>query len=141
MMRRAPSAPRLVHARGICLLVLALPFFPGCGEDPKPTPKVPVEKLSGGPGVEEPGEGTGDLDPIPAGPSVSGPALESEPNDDRDTASSLPINGAIRGALVLGDVLTPAVGGAAVLIFAGIWLVARRPRPGATPIPRPEASR
>ena len=52
-----------------------------------------------------------------------------------------PLIAATAGALVLGEVLTPAVGGAAVLIFAGIWLVARRPRPGATPIPRPEASR
>jgi drug/metabolite transporter (DMT)-like permease len=32
-------------------------------------------------------------------------------------------------ALILDEELTPAMFGAAALVFAGIWLVARRPRP------------
>lgn len=44
-----------------------------------------------------------------------------------------PLIAATAGALVLDEHLTPAVGAAAVLIFVGIRLVARRPRPAGVP--------
>ncbi len=48
-----------------------------------------------------------------------------------------PLITASASALILDEELTPAMFAAATLVFAGIWLVARRPRPAVAVVPPP----
>jgi len=90
----------VIRRAAATLLALALCVQSGCKGDPKPVPKVPVEPIGPQTGEERPGEGTGSLEEMPlATTSAAGPQHETEPNGDRASASVLPINGAIRGAL------------------------------------------
>ncbi len=74
----------------------------GCRREPEPVPEVPVEPIQA---ALDAGTTTASQVEVPVGPP-----REVEPNDRRDTASPLPVNGAVLGTLAAPTTVEGAVG-------------------------------
>ncbi|MEC8024661.1 MAG: hypothetical protein VX223_12050 [Myxococcota bacterium] len=78
-------------------LLLAVIACVGCSREERVVPEVPIVPIKDNPSSVEDGE-------IPAGgPVIAGPLTETEPNSSRTTATPLPVNGTLTGAIAVAD--------------------------------------